>query len=136
MGSALGLVAIAVAGFFAWKAFAVAMVFSDWIDWQNAHKCEWETIKSIPSPDGSKTAWSLLMGCGATVGFATKVCLIANTSPQSFDDCAPILFVGGKYEIVQSWTDNRTLVLELPTNERVIDQVDERDGVTIKYVTP
>jgi hypothetical protein len=114
---------------------SLAILIQEAHEFGRAFHCNFELQRSVSSPDGSKVATSLLMGCGATVGFATKVCLISPEAAQSFEHCDPILFVDGKHEPVQGWLSNRTLVLELPPGEKVFEKVNERDGVTIQYVS-
>jgi hypothetical protein len=102
--------------------------------------CGNEILDETKSPNGKLKAVVFQRDCGATTGFSFHVSVTASDEKLSSE--SGNVFAGDDNHgavvamyIRTKWESDRSLVIEYPTNTRIISKHDQMRGVSVSYQT-
>ncbi len=105
--------------------------------------CESTADYSVPSPDGKQTAHVYQLSCGATTEFATHISLLASDVEIGGNAGNQFTATAGEADLTAMntikteviWKDQNQLLIRYDAKAKVLEQVDQLNGVSVQYET-
>ncbi len=105
--------------------------------------CESTKDYSVPSPDGKQTVHVYQLSCGATTEFATHISLLASDAEIGGNAGNLFTATAGEADLTAMntvrtevvWKDGNQLLIRYDAKAKVIERVEQLNGVSVQYET-